>query len=141
MVQKTENILDVFMHSYTMNPINEDPIQDPGHLEEHYRKWFETLGDSGAHRDFCRIKITNIMLGKRSPHTSLQRARPIAPSSADIPYQHAYSLSGKRRQFRPNSLFMFTSRQASSNGTARSSSVTGAQEPTRARFRGFRSIC
>lgn len=34
-------------------------------------------------------------------------------------------------------LFMSTNRQASSNGTTRSSSVTGAQEPARSRFGEF----
>ncbi|CAD6568601.1 MAG: hypothetical protein ASARMPRED_001874 [Alectoria sarmentosa] len=61
-LQKIEIILDVSLYSYTANPINQDLTKDPGHVERHYRKWFEAFGGAGARRDFCRIKIKNIEL-------------------------------------------------------------------------------
>lgn len=71
-LQKIEIVLDVSLYSFAANPINEDLTKDPGHLERHYRKWFEAFGGAGVHRDFCRIKIKNIEL-ESFPRTPVSR--------------------------------------------------------------------
>ena len=57
-IQKIEIHMDLAILARTTNPSN-----NPGQLEVYYREWFDAIGNSGAHRDFCRIRITNIVLG------------------------------------------------------------------------------
>ena len=62
-IQKIEIHMDLAILARTTNPSS-----NPGQLEVYYREWFDAIGNSGAHRDFCRIRITSIVLG--SFHTT-----------------------------------------------------------------------
>ena len=61
-IQKIQFFLDVSLFFYRSNPVSQDLSLDPGGLERYYRQWFAAFGGSEPHRDFCRIKITNIKL-------------------------------------------------------------------------------
>lgn len=61
-IQKIEIILDVSIQHSRGNPVTDTATHDIREVEGYYREWFLAFGGSGAHRDFCRIRITSIVM-------------------------------------------------------------------------------
>lgn len=68
-IQKVEILIDLPSQARAYDTTVRKSSHYPRQLEDYYRKWFKAIGASGAYRNICRIRITNIVLSDFSRTT------------------------------------------------------------------------